>query len=54
MQSRLDAISTKLNEIANKQDPVVAFRAAAVKDSGSGSTQSVKKNPGTSSSQTTH
>ena len=48
VQRQLDAISAKVNEIVNKKDPVVAFRAAAVKDSGGNGMQSVRKDPGTS------
>ena len=36
-------MSAKLDEVANKKEPVIAFRGGGVKDSGSSSTQSVKK-----------
>ena len=36
-------MSLKLNEIANKKEPVVAFRGTGVKDSGTSSEQSVSK-----------
>ena len=36
-------MSIKLNEIANKNEPVVAFRGTGVKDSGSASEQDVRK-----------
>ena len=46
VQNQLTTMSEKLNEIDNRKEPVIAFRATAVKDSGSSSTQSVRKNPG--------
>ena len=33
-------MSVKLNEVANAKEPVIAFRGAGVKDSGSSSSQS--------------
>ena len=46
VQNQLEVMSTKLDEIANKEEPVVAFRATSVKDSGSSPEQWVSKNPG--------
>ena len=50
VQKQLLTISTKVNEISNRKEPVnkavIAFRATAVKDSGSSSEQRVSKNPG--------
>ena len=48
VQNQLEILSTKLNEIANKEEPVVAFRATSVKDSGGNAEQYVRKNPGKS------
>ena len=48
MQNQLEVLSTKLNEISNRKEPVVAFRATSVKDSGSSQEQRVSKNPGKS------
>ena len=39
----MNEMSVKLNEIANKKEPVVAFRGTGVKDSGSANEQSVNK-----------
>ena len=39
----MESISAKLNEVANKKEPVIAFRGAGVKDSGASSKQSVSK-----------
>ena len=38
VQNQLEEMSVKLNEVANKKEPVVAFRGTSVKDSGSSST----------------
>ena len=48
MKNQLKVMSTKLNEVANKKEPVVAFRATSVKDSGDNAAQYVSKNPGKS------
>ena len=41
VQNQLEEISIKLNEVANTKEPVVAFRATSVKDSGSSNSQYV-------------
>ena len=46
VQNQLTTMSAKLNEIDNRKEPVIAFRATVVKDSGSSSQQRVSKNPG--------
>ena len=46
VQKQLENISVRLIDIENKKEPVVAFRASAVKDSGGGSGERVSKNPG--------
>ena len=46
VQNQLKIMSTKLDEIENRNEPVIAFRATSVKDSGSNYEQSVNKNPG--------
>ena len=44
VQNQLKEISIKLNEIANKKEPVFAFRATSVKDlTGNTNTQAVSK-----------
>ena len=43
VQSQLESLSAKLDEVANNKEPVIAFRGTGVKDSGSSWTQSVKK-----------
>ena len=43
VQNQLESLSAKLNEVANKKEPVIAFRGTGVKDSGTSSTQSVNK-----------
>ena len=46
VKNQLITMSAKLNEIDNRKEPVIAFRATVVKDSGSSWQQSVDKNPG--------
>ena len=46
VKNQLTTMSAKLNEIDNRKEPVIAFRATSVKDSGSSMEQSVSKNPG--------
>ena len=46
VKNQLTTMSAKSIEIDNRKEPVIAFRATVVKDSGSSSTQSVRKNPG--------
>ena len=46
VQNQLAIITTKLNEIDNRKEPVYAFRVTSVKDSGSSSQQRVERNPG--------
>ena len=46
VQNQLATITTKLNEIDNRKEPVYAFRVTSVKDSGTSSQQHVVKNPG--------
>ena len=46
VQKQLLTISTKVNEISNRKEPVIAFRATAVKDSGISREQQVSRNPG--------
>ena len=48
VQNQLEVMSTKLDEIANKEEAIVAFRATSVKDSGGNAEQYVSKNPGKS------
>ena len=43
VQSQLESMSAKLDEVANKKESLIAFRATSVKDSGTSSQQSVKK-----------
>ena len=45
VQNQLKLISVKLNEIENRKEPVVAFRATSVKDAKASSTR-VNFNPG--------
>ena len=46
VQNQLTTMSAKLIEIDNRKEPVIAFRATSVKDSGSSNQQRVNKNPG--------
>ena len=53
VQNQLEAMSTvvlqlEMNEIENRKEPLIAFRATGVKDSGTSPEQPVDKNPGTS------
>ena len=41
VQNQLDEISTKLNEIENKQEPVIVFRVKILKNVGSSNQQAV-------------
>ena len=43
VQNQLESLSAKLDEVANKKEPVIAFRGSGVKDSGGSSTESVKQ-----------
>ena len=46
VQNQLATITTKLNEIDNRKEPVYAFRVTSVKDSGTANEQYVSENPG--------
>ena len=46
VQNQLAAMSAKLNEIQNREEPVYAFRVAGVKDVGSSRSISINRNPG--------
>ena len=43
VQNQLKEISAKLDEVANKKEPVIAFRGSGVKDSGGSTQQPVTK-----------
>ena len=46
IQNQLETMSAKLNEIYNRKEPVYAFRATSVKDSGSSSSIHISRSPG--------
>lgn len=54
VQNQLEVMSAKLNEISNGKEPIVAFRATSVKDSGGSSEQYVLKKPGNAISNETN
>ena len=43
VRSQLESMSAKLDKVASKKEPVIAFRGSGVKDSGNSHKQDVSK-----------
>ena len=46
VQNQLESLSAKLDEVANKKEPIIAFRATGVKDSGTANSQYISPRHG--------